>query len=36
MKSPFIQPTQIWLVEALIAISITYVAIENIFRPKLG
>lgn len=31
-----IQPTQIWLVEALIAISITYVAIENIFRPKLG
>lgn len=31
-----IQPTQMWLVEALIAISITYVAIENIFRPKLG
>ena len=31
-----IQPTHMWLVEALIAISITYVAIENIFRPKLG
>ncbi|MEM6306495.1 MAG: HupE/UreJ family protein [Pseudomonadota bacterium] len=25
-----------WLVEALIALSITYVAIENIFRPQLG
>ena len=25
-----------WLVEAIIALSITYVAIENIFRPKLG
>jgi len=25
-----------WLVEALIAISIAYVAIENILRPKLG
>ena len=27
---------QMWLVEALIAISISYVAIENILRPKLG
>jgi hypothetical protein len=27
---------QMWLVEALIAISIAYVAIENILRPKLG
>jgi hypothetical protein len=25
-----------WLVEALIAVSIAYVAIENILRPKLG
>jgi hypothetical protein len=25
-----------WLVEALIAISIAYVAVENILRPKLG
>jgi len=25
-----------WLVEAIIALSITYVAIENIFRPSLG
>lgn len=25
-----------WLVEALIALSITYVAVENILRPKLG
>jgi hypothetical protein len=31
-----IPPTQIWLVETLIAISIAYVAIENILRPKLG
>ena len=31
-----IQPTQMWLVESLIAISIVYVAVENIFRPKLG
>lgn len=27
---------QMWLVEALIAVSIAYVAIENILRPKLG
>ena len=25
-----------WLVEALIAISITYVAVENVFRPAMG
>jgi len=25
-----------WLVEALIALSITWVAVENIFRPKMG
>ncbi len=25
-----------WLVEALIAISITYVAVENVFRPSMG
>ena len=31
-----IPAAQIWLVEALIAVSITYVAIENIWRPKLG
>ena len=31
-----IPASQMWLVEALIAISITYVAIENILRPKLG
>lgn len=31
-----IQPGQMWLVEALIAISIAYVAIENIFQSKLG
>jgi hypothetical protein len=31
-----IQPTQMWLIESLIAISIVYVAVENIFRPKLG
>jgi hypothetical protein len=31
-----IPPAQMWLVEALIAISIAYVAIENILRPKLG
>jgi hypothetical protein len=31
-----IQPTQMWLVESLIAISIVYVAVENIFRPMLG
>ena len=31
-----IPATQMWLVEALIAISIAYVAIENILRPKLG
>lgn len=31
-----IPAAQIWLVEALIAVSIAYVAIENIWRPKLG
>ena len=31
-----IPPAQLWLVEALIAISIAYVALENILRPKLG
>ena len=31
-----IPAAQIWLVEALIAVSITYIAIENIWRPKLG
>ena len=31
-----IPASQMWLVEALIAISIAYVAIENILRPKLG
>jgi hypothetical protein len=31
-----IPAAQMWLVEALIAISIAYVAIENILRPKLG
>ncbi|MDT2034392.1 MAG: HupE/UreJ family protein, partial [Planktomarina sp.] len=31
-----IPPGQMWLVEALIAISIAYVAIENIFQSKLG
>jgi hypothetical protein len=31
-----IPAAQMWLVEALIAISIVYVAIENILRPKLG
>ena len=31
-----IPPAQMWLVEALIAISIAYVALENILRPKLG
>ena len=31
-----IQPTQMWLIESLIAISIVYVAVENIFRSKLG
>jgi hypothetical protein len=31
-----IQPTQMWLIETLIATSIVYVAAENIFRPKLG
>lgn len=31
-----IPASQLWLVEALIAISISYVAIENILRPKLG
>jgi len=31
-----IPTAQMWLIEALIAISIAYVAIENILRPKLG
>ena len=31
-----IPAAQMWLVEALIAVSIAYVAIENILRPKLG
>jgi hypothetical protein len=31
-----IPAAQMWLVEALIAISIAYVAVENILRPKLG
>jgi hypothetical protein len=31
-----IPAAQMWLVEVLIAISIAYVAIENILRPKLG
>ena len=31
-----IHDSQMWLVEALIAASISYVAIENILRPKLG
>ena len=31
-----IPASQMWLVEALIAVSIAYVAIENILRPKLG
>jgi hypothetical protein len=31
-----ISAAQMWLVEALIAISIAYVAIENVLRPKLG
>lgn len=31
-----IPASQMWLIEALIAISIAYVAIENILRPKLG
>lgn len=31
-----IPAASMWLVEALIAISITYVAVENIVRPKLG
>ena len=31
-----IPATQMWLVEALIAVSIAYVAIENILRPKMG
>ncbi|MEZ8006102.1 MAG: HupE/UreJ family protein [Amylibacter sp.] len=31
-----IPAAQMWLVEVLIAVSIAYVAIENILRPKLG
>ena len=31
-----IPPTSMWIVEALIALSITYVAVENILRPQLG
>lgn len=31
-----IPAAQMWLVEVLIAISIAYVAIENVLRPKLG
>jgi hypothetical protein len=31
-----IPATQMWLVETLIALSIAYVAIENILRPRMG